>query len=67
MIKMTTRVCSDSTLFVGVSNPDPSNNWTTPLDDVWNEHGFFENWKLAAREVQFNWHVQPGASNVDIK
>ena len=44
LIKMKVHVFSDAPLCVGVSNPDPSNNWTTKLEDVWNEHGFVENW-----------------------
>ena len=40
IIKIRVRLFSDYTFFIGVSNPDPSNNWTTKLDDVWNEHGF---------------------------
>ena len=39
------------------SNPDPSSNLATNLEDVWNE-GFVEK-NLAAREVQFNWTVAP--------
>ena len=31
------------------------------------EHGFFEQLNLVAREVQFIWHVLPGASTLDIK
>ena len=58
---------SDSTLFVGVSNSDPSNNWATILEDEWNEHGFVEQLNLAAREVQFVWHVLPRASTLNIK
>ena len=34
---------------------------------VWNEHVFAEKLNLAAREVQFNSHVLPGASTLDIK
>ena len=43
-----------------------SSNWTTKLDDVWKEHGVDE-LNLAAREVQFIWHVYLGALAVDIK
>ena len=38
LISMKVHVFSDSTMCVGISNPDPSNNWATKLDDVWNEH-----------------------------
>ena len=65
--RMKFHVFSDSTLCVGVSNPDPSNNWATKYKYVRNEHGFVENFNLAAREVQFIWHVLPGASAIDIK
>ena len=65
---MTVHAFSDSTMCVGVSNPDPSNSWVTKLDDPWNEHGFDEP-HLAAKEVQFIWHVLPipSTSTVDIK
>ena len=53
LIRMKVHVLSDSTLCVGVSNPDPSNNWTTKLEDVGNEHGFVEQMNVAAREVRF--------------
>ena len=49
------------------SNPDPSNNWSTKLQDVWNEHGFVEQLNFPAREVQFIWHVLASASTVDIE
>ena len=58
---------SDSTLCVGVSNPSPSNNWATTLDEIWNEHGFDDKLNLAAREVQFMWHAHPSAHPLDIK
>ena len=67
VIKLKFRVFPDSTSRFGVSNPDPSNKWATQLEDVWNEHGFAEKLSLAAREVQFIWHVLPGASFLDIK
>ena len=51
LIRMKVHVLSDSSLCVGVSNPDPSNNWATKLEDVWDEHGFVETLNLAAREV----------------
>ena len=57
LIKMKVHVFSDSTLCVGVSNPDPSNDRGTKLEDVWNEDGFVEQISRAAREVQFTWHV----------
>ena len=38
----------------------------TKLKDVWNEHGFVEHFVLAAREVQFIWHVVPGVSTIEI-
>ena len=53
MIRMTVHVFSDSTLCVGVSNPDPTNIWVAKLFGVWNEHGFDEQLNLAARDVQF--------------
>ena len=34
LIRMKVDVFSDSILCVGVSNPDPSNNWSTKLQDV---------------------------------
>ena len=58
---------SDSTLCVGVLNSDPSNNWATKLEDVWSQHGICETLKLAARKVQFIWHVLPGVSTIEIK
>ena len=67
LTRMKVRVFSDSTLSVGVSNPDPSNSWTTKLEDVWNEHGCVETLNLATREVQFIWHILPGASTLDIE
>ena len=57
LITMQVHMFSDSTLFVGVSNPDPSNNWVTKLENVWNKHGFDETLNLAVREVQVMWHV----------
>ena len=51
--RMKVHLLSDSTLCVGISNPDLRNNWATKLDVVWNEHGSDEKWNLAAREVQF--------------
>ena len=64
---MKVHVFSDSTLCVGVSNPDPSSIWVIRLEDVCFEHGFVENLDLAAREVQLIWHVLPGASTIDTK
>ena len=63
LTRMKVRVFSDSTLFVGVSNPDPNTiggcmRTNTDLPNTWN---------LAAREVQFIWHVLPGASTLNIK
>ena len=43
MTRMRVHVSSDSTLRVGVSNPDPPNIWARNLADVWNEHGFTDN------------------------
>ena len=43
------------------------NNWATPLDEVWNEHGFDEPLNLAAREVQFIWHENLDISTLDIQ
>ena len=34
LIRTKVHVFSDSALCVGISNPDPSNNWATKLDDV---------------------------------
>ena len=51
------RMFSDSALCVGVSNPDPPSNWKTRLEDVCYERGLVENLNLAAREVQFIWHM----------
>ena len=67
LIRMQVRVFSDSTWCVGASNPDPSNNWSTKLQDVWNERGFVEKLNLAAREVRFMWHVLLGACTLHIK
>ena len=64
---MKVRELSDSTVCVGVSNPDPSNNWATKLEDEWIKHGFVEKNNLLSREVQFIWHVFPGASTLEIK
>ena len=51
--------CSQMLHCVGVSNPDPSNNWTTKLEDVWNEHGFVENWSWQLqRRNSFGTHHQ---------
>ena len=55
---------SDSTSCVGISNPDPSNNWATTLDEAWNEHGFAKK-KRTWHEVI--WHVLPGAPTLNIK
>ena len=60
-------VFSDSTLCVGISNPNLSNNWATILEDVLNEHGFDDQFNLAVREVQVAWHVDAGAHTIDIK
>ena len=49
------------------SNPDSSNKWATEVEDVWNEHGFVEQFNFAPREVQFIWHVLPDASTLDVK
>ena len=67
LIRMKVHVFSDSTLCVGISNPGPSNNCATILDEVWNEHRFHETLNLAAREEHFMWHVLSGASTLDIK
>ena len=55
LIRMEVYVFSDSTMCVGVSNPDPPTNWATKLQDVWNEHGFVD---------KFIWHVVPRASAI---
>ena len=64
---MKVHVFSDSALCVGVSSPDPFNNWATKLEDVWNKHGFAETSNLTAREMHIIWHTLPGASALDIK
>ena len=64
---MNVYVFSDSTLCVGVSNPDSFNNCPSILEDVRNKHGVAEQLNVAAREVPFMWHVMPGASTLDIK
>ena len=64
---MNFHVFSDSTLCVGASNPDSSNNWAIQSERVWDYYGFVEGNQLAAREVQFIWHVLPVASTRDIK
>ena len=46
---------------VEVSDPDPSNNWATTLEDAVSEHGCVDKLNVAAREVQFIWHVPPDA------
>ena len=66
-IGMKAHVFSYSAFCVGVSNPDPCNNWVTKLDEVWNEHGFAEKLDLSAREIKVAWHVLPGASTIDTK
>ena len=58
---MKVHVLSDSTVCVVISNPDPSNMWTTKLDELRHEHGFHKNENLAAREMRFIRHVHPGA------
>ena len=60
-------VFSDCTLSVGVSNPDPSNNLATHLEDVWKEHGCVEKMNLVAREVNLIWNILPSGSTLDIK
>ena len=52
LIRMRAQTFSDSKLCVGVSNPDPPNNWATKLEDVRNEHGCVEKLNLAARELR---------------
>ena len=37
------------------------------MKNVWTEHGFVEKYNLAARGVQFVWHVLQGASAFEIK
>ena len=64
---MKVHVFSDFTLCVGGSNPDPSNNWATQLEDVWNEHGHVEKLNLVVPEVQIVLHVLPVASTLDLK
>ena len=46
LIKVNVHVFSDSTSCVGVSNPDPSNNWATE------QHGSVEHFNLAVRQVR---------------
>ena len=67
LIRMKVHVFSDSTLCLGIPNPDASNNWATKLDEVWNGHGFDKDLNLAARQVTFIWHVYPGACTLNIK
>ena len=67
LIRMKACAFSDSTLCVGVSNSNPSNNWATKLEDVCDEHGFVEQFNLAARAVQFIWHTLPSATTIGIK
>ena len=43
LIRMKAHVFSDSTLCVGVSNPDPSKNWATKLEDVWTNTDLSDN------------------------
>ena len=64
---MIVHVFSDSTLRVGVSNPDPSNTWAIKLADVWSDHVLVEKFNFAAPEVQFIWHVLSGASTLYTK
>ena len=68
LIRMKVHEFSDSTLCVGISHPDQSNHhWaTTKLNELWNKHGFDKQLNFSAREVQFNWHVHPGASTLHI-
>ena len=61
LIRMRVHEFADSTLRAGVSKPDPSNNWTTKLEDVRNETRIRWKMTLATREMQLMWHVQPGA------
>ena len=42
-------------------------SWAIKLADVWKEHGFVERLNLAARVVRLIWHVQTGASTIQIK
>ena len=67
LIRMKVHVFSDSTLCVGVSNPDPPSKRETQLEDVCYEQRFVKKLNLAARKVQFIWHVLPGASTLHIK
>ena len=66
LIRMNVHVFSDSPWCVGVSNPEPSNNWATKFEDVWPEHTFVEKLNWASREMQYSWRVLLGAAT-DIK
>ena len=57
LIRMKVHVFSDSTLCVGVSNPDPSNNWATKNTDL----------SKPSIWLHFICHVQPGALTLDIE
>ena len=67
IIRMKVHVFTDSTSCVGVTNPDPSNNWATAFDGLWNVHGFDEQLNLTAREIPFFWHMYLGAHTGDMK
>ena len=66
-MRMNVHVFSDSPLCVGVSNPDPSNNWVTQLEDVWNERGFAETLKFGSPRSAIYLAHTPGASTLNIK
>ena len=56
---------SDSVLRVGKHNHDPCENWPNKLSQVCYETDFVEKFVLPGQEVQFLWHVFPGASTTD--
>ena len=45
----------------------PTTGRQTQWDEVWYEHGFDEHLNFETREVQFLWHVYPGALAINIK
>ena len=53
LIRMKNHVVSDFSLCVGISNPDPSNNWSQKMVEVWTEHGRIEKLDVSVPEFQF--------------
>ena len=64
---MKVRVFQDSTLRVGVSNPDPSSNWETQLEDVCQEHGFVEENEFGSPRSAIHLARITRCSTLDIK